>query len=203
MNAHSHDGSDDLAPDDAIAVLARKFDLEALQRDASSAAFVGKDGAIFWVNAAWRQFGASNGADQHAIAPGQNYFEAIRGELGPWFTQVASSCLTSGGAFEKDYECSSTDMRREFRMRMLPIPETGLLIVHSLRFERPHDREAQIDLQASRYISENGFIVMCSNCRRVRHADKTRWDWSPSWLTNAPAPVSHGLCHLCLDFYFG
>jgi CheY-like chemotaxis protein len=190
-------------PHDTLEALAKKFDLEALQRDPSPTVFVDGRGLILWVNAAWVAFGAENGAVNEAILPGKNYFTAVRGDLNPWFMQVATSCLSSGGSFETDYDCSSTETKREYRMRMLPIHELGLLIVHSLRVEHAHDPELQNDVEASRYVSANGIIIMCSNCRRVKRSDEPRWDWVPSWLTNAPVPVSHGLCHVCLAFYFG
>jgi hypothetical protein len=187
--------------DDAVQRLAEPFDLAALDAEGSTLALVNKMGSILWVNAAWHAFGAANGAKAAAIAPGVGYFEAVQGELRSWALGAATRSTASGEVFESDYECSSPTEKRTFRMRMLPLPGGGLLIEHSLRLEVPHaDVGAAPDLAT--YRSDGGLIVMCSNCRKVRRSDKSAWAWVPAWVAAQPERISHGLCFVCLEFYY-
>jgi hypothetical protein len=187
--------------DDAVQRLAQPFDLAALDAEGSTLALVNKMGLILWVNAAWHAFGAANGAKAAAIAPGVGYFEAVQGELRSWALGAATRSMASEGVFESDYECSSPTEKRTFRMRMLPLPGGGLLIEHSLRLEAPHASVgAAPDL--ANYRNDGGLIVMCANCRKVRRSDKSAWDWVPAWVAAQPERVSHGLCFVCLEFYY-
>ena len=54
------------------------------------------------------------------------------------------------------------------------------------------------------YRDRDGTIVMCSNCRKTRRvgvAPET-WDWVAALVANQPAGVSHGLCKICLEYYY-
>jgi CheY-like chemotaxis protein len=187
--------------DDAARNLAKRFDLAALDAEASTMVIVSGGGSILWVNAAWHAFGVANGATPEAIARGVGYFEAVQGELRTWILDAAARCSASGEVFENDYECSSPTVERKFRMRMMPVSEAGLLIEHSLRLESPHTGVAE-EPDPANYRSDDGLIVMCSNCRRVRRFDKTSWDWVPTWVAVQPERVSHGLCFVCFKFYY-
>jgi hypothetical protein len=87
-------------------------------------------------------------------------------------------------------------------MRALPIPDAGLLLEHSEVFSGPMERRASVAL-ASHYVNDGGFIVQCSNCRRVRRSGEAIWDWIPGWLASPPASVSHGVCEVCVAYYYG
>ena len=192
------------SPEEAVRALAARFDIGALEADPSPMALVRPDGMIVWVNAAWRSFGAANGANPAAIAPGQNYFGVIQGELGPILSSSAASCAASGEVLEVDYDCSSPTDRRDFRMRMLPVPDAGVLISHSTRVDvvAREGEEASAAPDPEAYRTRDGIVVMCSNCRRVRRRDNSGWDWMPSKLVDEMGLISHGLCSLCLDFYY-
>jgi CheY-like chemotaxis protein len=183
-----------------LATFAKRFDLKALDHDPSCAALVGPDGSILWVNSSWRSFGAENGANPTAIAPGQNYFHAISGSLKVWFSELFASCFASGEAVDADYECSSPNTKRFFHMQLLPVSNAGLLIRHTLRIERSQEHGLEPDVR--NYAGDEGIIVMCSNCRHVRRVDHKTWDWVPGWLVKAPALVSHGLCDVCHAYYY-
>jgi hypothetical protein len=81
----------------------------------------------------------------------------------------------------------------------------GYVVVNALMVERPHDsslRPAQV-ADCSRYIGDRGVIVQCAHCRLVQQAaSPMRWDWVPEWVEAAPAGTSHGLCHVCFDYFY-
>ncbi|MDQ3034620.1 MAG: hypothetical protein M3Y87_19580 [Myxococcota bacterium] len=54
------------------------------------------------------------------------------------------------------------------------------------------------------YRDPNGMLVQCSHCRRVRRGDPsvTAWDWVPEYVARPQPRTSHGLCAVCLDFYY-
>lgn len=182
--------------------LAHVFDFAELDAGGSTIALLEASGAIAWVSAAWRAFGAANGAAPEAIATGVVYFDAIQGPLRRWFVDAAARCLASGEPFELDYECSSPTTERRFRMRMLPVPEErALLVEHNLRLAAPHAPGTANPFEGA-YRDANGILVMCSNCRRARRADRSAWDWVPDWIAPIPPQVSHGLCVLCEQYYY-
>lgn len=98
-----------------------------------------------------------------------------------------------------DYECSSADTYRLFRMRIYPLAE-GFGIVHALRIEEPHFERPH---RASEAYIDRGVIAMCSYCRKVRHRPTLRWDWVPAYVANRPANLSHGMCTSCAAHYWG
>jgi hypothetical protein len=106
----------------------------------------------------------------------------------------------------------------------------GLLIVHSLRVERPHDRMPLPPLDHL-YRDDHGFVQQCVHCRRVlrqggtqikttnnnisgSHVNDTNntntttaiatatWDWIPAWLHHPLERTTHGTCGPCSHFYF-
>jgi hypothetical protein len=182
-------------------LVAARFRMDALERDPSSIAAIARDGEIGWANSAWYQFARANGGASAAIQVGDNYFVAIAGEVRPRFEAEVFRCLESGVAVEQDYECSSADVHREFRLRMLPLSGQALLLVHSPIASRAHDRAVEAPDEA-RYRDERGLIAQCSNCRRVRARPDDSWHWVPAWVATAPERVTHVLCPLCRDFYW-
>lgn len=186
---------------DVVQRFAKRFDLEALAKDAAHIAATTPSGLIVWVNSAWGRFAATNGGDPARLGVGSNYFAAAEGPLAEWLSKVTAASLRSGEVFESDYECSSAAEQREFRLRVHPVADLGFLITHTLVRCLPHTRKARPPEVAA--YARAGVIVMCSNCRRVRRRDGEAWDWVPDWVVGRPPePVSHGLCAICADFYW-
>ena len=108
--------------------------------------------------------------------------------------------LATGKPWEHEYECSSAELYRRLHIIAYPIEGEHLLLVHARSFEAPHTREA---LLANNQIYEvQGFVKMCSHCRRVHNPTGDRWDWVPNYLSGWHAKVSHGLCPPCSSFYW-
>lgn len=184
---------------------AARFDAQTLAIQPATLVAISPDGLILWINAAWSRFARANGGDRvlRAFRPGRSsYYAGISEPLRSYFERAFTDAYAKQKVFDQDYECSSHDVLRNMHLRALPIPKGGLLLEHSQTFAAPMDRPEAAVIR-SRYVTAAGLIVQCSNCRRVRRSDGAIWDWIPSWLSSAPARVSHGVCEVCLEFYYG
>ncbi|MBA2320227.1 MAG: hypothetical protein H0V89_03640 [Deltaproteobacteria bacterium] len=162
------------------------------------------DLVIGYVNEAWLAFGRANGASK-VWGVGDSLLGAISGPLRAFYAEkLASVPSLDPPAWEHDYECSSPTLRREFRLRALSLAGgAGLLITHSLRVERAHDVTHDRFVENS-YRSTNGIVTQCGHCRRVRRVVAPfDWEWAPELVARPPAMLSHGLCGVCLAYYFG
>jgi hypothetical protein len=159
---------------------------------------------MLWQNRAWRRFAEENGAPGLAreLGEGRNYFDGIAGPLRAWMKEKVSACVEQGRELELDYECSSAEKFRLFHLKVSPLPGDGLLLSHSLRIERPHDRSATETPLRGTYERDDGLMRSCSYCRRFETRDRTAWHWIPSWVARIPEGVSHGLCPVCETVYF-
>jgi hypothetical protein len=186
-----------------LELLAKRFDLPALESEGATLVAIGRTGVIEWTNRAWTEFARANrGEDVLArFGVGQPYLEGIAGPLRGFFEAIFQNALLAGAVSEHDYECSSPEQYRAFRMRVLPIDEHGLLLVHRLRVQQSHDRTPAPP--EGPYFRRDGSVVQCSNCRCVRRQDASAWDWVPAWVEAPPPRTSHGLCDLCFGFYWG
>lgn len=162
-----------------------------------------RDLVIGYVNAAWVGFARDNGAGR-VWGPGDPLLDAMSEPLRGYHAERLATVLRSRDPWEHDYECSSHGVYRQFRLRAVAIGGgEGLLLSHSLRVERPHDR-AGSPFDAAEYIDGSGFVKVCGHCRRARRAGGSEvWDWVPHILARPPENLSHGLCELCSAYYFG
>jgi len=189
------------------------FDLAAL--DAQESTIVGVDRAlsIGYLNAAWFRFARANGGEP-AISErwglGASIWSAIPAPLQPFYRDLFDAALAANHApahpSTHEYECSSAEVYRRLVLAVYRLPGAcGLLLVHSSRVERPQDpreRPAQAP-DLSRYSHADGMIRQCSHCRRVQlAADSGEWHWIPDWVRSCPGNTSHGLCPVCLDYYY-
>lgn len=188
--------------DTAVPAFLRNFELTRLARDTSTVIALGSDYRIQWVNPGWERFAGENGGDaiRRRFGVGASYLGGIGGPLRHYYQGAFDNALLTGEPFELDYECSSADVFRRFRMLTLPIGGEGLLVVHSGVVEHPHGREGCEALEDA-YRLPGGILVQCANCRRSRRRDGS-WDWVPQWVTVVPPQTSHGLCASCRGFYW-
>jgi hypothetical protein len=120
--------------------------------------------------------------------------------LREFYQSALDSVLKEGTERLHVYECSSAGIFRQFQMRILPY-RTGLLIINSLVTAHPHKREQHPAQEA--YFGQHGIATMCCHCRRTQRADdRSRWDWVPALVEAPPATVSHGLCKVCMAYYY-
>lgn len=172
---------------------------DALRTSENSSYALSSDLQLLEVNEGWRQFALrNNGAEiLRDWVPGRLLLDAISEVLRPFFAAGYERALRTGLRWDHDYECNSAVELRKFRMIALP-SRTTLVVTHSPLVELPMDRP--ISEGTADYVS-NGFIVMCSHCRRTRNVMHQRWDWVPSFIARMPDNVSHGLCPACVRYY--
>lgn len=165
---------------------------------------VWSDLRLAYLNEGWFRFGLANGA-------GPAFFE--RWSIGSSSVEALPEILLSlyRGLFEEsertrdpvqmDYNCSSPDLLRIYRMQVYPL-ERGYLVGNVPIVEMPHpDDDSRAPLSC--YRTDDGYLVMCVHCQCTRRRDKPEiWDWVPAHLELPQEQVSHGLCELCLGHHY-
>ena len=183
-------------------ILRSTYNLGELVSERSTIVALDDDSMIRWLNPAWTQFAQENGAPNLAarFGLGASYMDGVAEPLRSFFHSAFFNVLATGDAFTHTYECSSPTVKRVHRMHVVSLDGHGLLIEHSLVRQAPVDLKSAEPFEAN-YRDERGFVLQCSNCRRVRGRDG-RWDWVPAWVAEMPPDTSHGLCATCASRYF-
>ncbi len=155
-------------------------------------------------NPAWDAFAHSNGGRAVLAAKvcGMPLFQFIPPVMQSFYREVFAACAEDGEPFAFDYECSSPNEYRRFRMEVMPSKRgRGIAVVNALRIEQPHGAVAAPP--STEYLAETGLITMCAHCRKTRSArDPQRWDWVPAYVATVKAPISHGLCPPCHSYHY-
>jgi hypothetical protein len=160
-----------------------------------------------YCNPAWSRFAKENGGV--GLEPerwlGRSILEAVPPILRNYYSTAYQKVMQGHATWHHAYECSSPGRRRVFEMVVYPLHDSrGVAVVNFVRVEQPrrikHPRQSRAH---SGYVNEEGLVVMCANCRRTRGGGRTvRWDWVPEFLEYPPDAVSHGLCPLCLHYFY-
>jgi hypothetical protein len=103
----------------------------------------------------------------------------------------------------QDYECSSAQVFRIYRMQVYPLrPGCGFVVINSLRVVHPHTR-AVCEPDDAIYRCKRGLIHMCANCRRAcRVGDAEIWDWVPAYVERPQRNTTHTVCPFCREYYY-
>lgn len=187
--------------------MTRVFDYaqSAVQADPSVIFCLDSDLRITYCNPAWDRFALENGGEALCSpAPiGRSVLDFISGPDRDYFATHYRRVLRGTEPWEHDYECSSPDTFRKFRLRALPMrTRAGLMVINSLCVEHPLDLVGHPPLEAV-YRMDNGMIVMCSGCRRTRRVEPASvWDWVPGLVERMPLDISHGICERCKELYY-
>lgn len=192
------------APQGSLPEFLAGFDPVALDADERTLVALDPDMRIVWVNTTWQRFAEQNGGGPvlERFTPGAVYLDGIQGELRPLYDGIFRRVLEEGIPHESLYECSSPERFREYRLRALPFARRGLLLEHTRVAERPHDRPAEPpDYEA--FADGYGFITQCGNCRRIRDPVRQAWHWIPAWVASPPGNITHGICGVCVGYYYG
>jgi hypothetical protein len=172
-----------------------------LDRVGSTLAVLDTRCQILWVNEAWLRFAEAGGCD-FALERYPSYLDGIAGPLRDEYEQVLATVVATGKVFEQDYECSTPETIRHYRMRVLPFLPDGLLVEHTpiASHAAPPGEPAIEEL----YLGEDQQIVQCSNCRRVRRPfeQAESWAWVPEWVAHSHPRTSHGMCTPCMGYYW-
>lgn len=183
------------------------FDPQLLDSDRVSICGVWSDLTISFLSPGWLAFAEANGGEPAVSQKwgiGAELLSGIDRSLRSFYQAGFQRCLAEERPWQHDYECSSADVYRWLEMIAYPLPEaSGLLIVHSVRLERPHDSaDDSAAAQPEAYLDQHGLMHQCSYCRRVQRADRPEvWDWVREWVEQPWGSTSHGICESCYGFY--
>ena len=162
---------------------------------------------IGYVNPMWNAFGRANGASEQAErwGLGANVLDAVPTVLRPFYVRLFARALETCAPVDHDYECSSPEQRRTYRMRVQPVAG-AFVVVHTLLREEAHGDEAHAAVE-SIYRDARGTIEQCAHCRRVRRASTpdgatAEWDWVPDYVASMPPCTSHGVCAVCVAYFY-
>ena len=175
----------------------------ALEQESGTVYAIDEDHRIVFVNPAWYTFASANGGERLLRGPilGSSLRSVVPDILQRFYDAGLAQAWASGQVWQHEYECSSDQTFRKFRMRVLPLPPGRFAIIANdlIRQERFAGSAPSAD---SSYRSESGLIVQCAHCRRVRLAVGDTWHWLPAFVKNPPERVSHGLCCACLEYHY-
>ncbi len=157
------------------------------------------------VNEKWDTFAMANGGRNLSL-------DAVRGSsilsytpevLRGFYFVKYEAARRSQKPIRFEYDCSSPEKIRLFRMEISSV-ETSLLVVNHLLLEEPWVvREPGSALEASLYSTADKIVTMCANCRKSRRVDLPEtWEWVPEFLLDRGLLVSHGLCPRCFTRFY-
>jgi hypothetical protein len=184
-----------------VPLLAR-FDTDRLELDPNVTYGLTADRRIGYLNPAWFRVADQNQASAHLArwGLGCEVLEAF-GPLRNRYEMLFAKAQKSGQPQEQLYGCRNSLQRRDFMMRILPL-EQGALLIHNTLVECRPEHDPGFVLSRE-YEGPGGYIVACSNCRRVKNPKALeRWDWVPAILGDTQLSVTHALCEPCLGFYY-
>lgn len=161
---------------------------------------------ICYCNTSWDRFALENGGGADVLAGNvmhKPFLPYVPCELRANFESLFTNARALGRPQAQDYECSSAQIFRLYRMAIYPLqPGSGFAVVNSLRVAHPHTRIV-CEPEEGRYVHDDGLMRMCANCRRTRRVDDpAAWDWVPDFVERPRQKVSHSVCPLCAEYYY-
>ncbi len=157
-------------------------------------------------NPAWDEFAADNGGVgiSRAEIQGRSVLDYVPEVLRTFYVHKYWYAMRAPEASEFDYNCSSPEKIRLFCMTLRGMSD-GLLVVNRLRLEEECAITGPLtDAERPLYLSAEGFVTMCANCRKTkRRDDASQWVWIPELLNDHSLTVSHGLCPRCMILVYG
>jgi hypothetical protein len=162
---------------------------------------------ICYCNSAWDCFARENSAEPAVLAASvlnKPFLQFVPEDLRPVYREIFQRARAVGRMQSQDYECSSAQVFRVYRMQAYPLqPGCGFVVVNSLVVVHPHTRDVCEPDDAS-YCANDGLICMCANCRRTRRIDDpAAWDWVPAYVANTRRDTTHSVCPFCREYYYG
>ena len=162
---------------------------------------------ISYCNPAWDRFALENAGEKvvRDLVVGTDLRAFLPDSLQRFYDDVFA-IARARRVLAFDYECSSPDLFRLFRMQVKWLPQYGgFAVVNALRVERDHLATAAVAYTPERFVyaDSQGIITMCCHCRKTqRQGVENTWDWVPEHLKRMPLTVSHGLCPVCADYFY-
>lgn len=184
----------------------------ALESEPSSAYVLDREGRIIQVNSAWDRLAGEAGGPTSSEVLRTRWIDHIRGEEPRAFYADLLARLMRGGAGERHCcACNTPSRYRVFSDRFDPIrgPDwTAIAVVvvtSEIENHLVEERYVVAPPDLARHLQPSGVLLECSGCRRVHVAGTTPrvWEFVPEYVKERPAEVSHGICELCREIYYG
>jgi DNA-binding NarL/FixJ family response regulator len=179
---------------------------DTLERSKDIIFMVDSQLTITYCNPAWDKFAIANGGEEvvGALVLGTDLMRVIPESLHDFYSDVFERCQLRQSTFDFDYECSSAEQYRLDHMTILPLRRSGeLAIVNSVRVERIHGAQCPALSSEDVYFNVHGMLTVCSHCRRTRRQDiPDVWDWVPAFLQTRKWKISHGMCPVCVSYFY-
>jgi hypothetical protein len=162
---------------------------------------------ICYCNPAWDRFALENGGGADVFAASvlhKPFLRFVDDELRENLQHLFHRARAFGRLQSQDYECSSAQVFRVYRMQVYPLQSGfGFVVNNSLRVVHPHTR-AVCQSDDVIYRCKLGLIHMCANCRRTRRVGDTEiWDWVPDYVEHPRRNTTHTVCSFCREYYYG
>jgi hypothetical protein len=161
---------------------------------------------ICYCNSAWDRFALENGGGAEVLAASvlhKPFLQFVTDELRENLKNIFQRVRTLGRMQSQDYECSSAQVFRLYRMQVYPLKSgCGFVVNNSLLVVHPHTR-AVCESDDAIYRCKLGLIHMCANCRRTRrNGDPEIWDWVPAYVERPARDTTHTVCPFCREYYY-
>ena len=179
--------------------------LSTLEASGDVSCQLNSDLRICYCNPAWDRFALANNGEL-ALSKrvlGAAIVDFVPPELIEFYTAAFAGARDA--IVEFDYECSTPDLYRTFKMQILPSERPkGYTVINALNVVEKMEGKHPAFVLGPQYLTDAGLITVCSHCRRSRRVDAPdKWDWVPANLTPAQRNVSHGLCPICHAYFYG
>ena len=168
---------------------------------------------IGFINRAWQSHAERDQAPASCAAPsylGVPYLGFVKGELRSRLAKGFELLAQAKGGFGSVWfhsECNTPQVCRRLTTRLSALWDeqlTGYVVHNTIRVVGSmRERYDFLELALDDWRDAQGLITQCSCCRRVRHPVTAAWAVSVELIENSRPGVSHGLCELCLDTYYG
>jgi len=162
---------------------------------------------IVYCNGAWEQQEREKGgaAVSREELNGAAILDRVAEPLRPFYSRGFAEVKKQGQEWEYEFELSSAEKLRMYRMKVKRTAEGGLLLESRMEREAGHGAERPaMPAMKSLYVTESGTLTMCCHCRRTRCAGlgRTVWDWVPEYVSAPAGRVLQGLCRECFAHFY-
>jgi len=192
--------------------LLRGFDVAQIESQSDVVYGLTADFRLAYFNSSWFAFAEANDGEP-AISTqwglGRLVIDALPSPLRKFYRELYAAALAHKPAthpLHHQYVCPSPTTHRDFAMTLYPLQGgQGILVVNSLREEHLVEGPTveSADRENSPYRTPQGTVTQCCHCRKIQNQrSPKRWDWISAWVKQSPPNTSHGLCNLCLDYYY-
>ncbi len=165
----------------------------------ASAAVIGPDRAIQFVNRAWRDFGLANGRDESADDVGRSYVEwaDTDGDALAAAAGVEDVIDGTSALFTFAYACHGPEVERWFQCIVVPLDRRTprpVLSIHMPVGADTADRLRRAAGATSHRLA--GLVMVCAWCTAKELS--VTGDWvAHDPLLHPPSSLSHGICPEC------